>query len=66
LRQPKADNYIPSNEYVINAYNKISDKKFKTIFKLLDFSGGRSTELEEVIKEYHSLKLIINHNFTKY
>jgi len=66
LRQSKADNYIPSNEEVITAYNKISDKRFRIIFKLLAFSGARITELEKMIKEYDPSKLITNEKFAKY
>lgn len=66
LRQSKADNYIPSNEEVITAYNKISDKRFKIIFKLLAFSGARITELHMMLKEYDPSKLIVHENFSKY
>lgn len=66
LRQPKADNYIPSNEEVISAYSKIADKRFKIIFKLLAFSGARITELVKMIKEYDPSKLIVEEKFAKY
>ena len=66
LRQSKADNYIPTNEEVIGAYNQIKEKRFKTIFKLLAFSGARITELVKMIKEYDPSKLIIEEKFAKY
>ncbi len=66
LRQSKADNFIPSDEELINAYNKISDKRFKIIFKLLAFSGARITELHIMQKEYDPSKLIVNDKFAKY
>ncbi len=66
LRQSRADNFIPSNEEVITAYNKISDKRFKIIFKLLAYSGARITELHIMLKEYDPSKLIVNEKFAKY
>lgn len=66
LRQSKVDNYIPSNEEVVNAYKQLNDEKFKTIFKLLAFSGSKITELVKMIKEYAPSKLILNEKFAKY
>ncbi len=66
LKQSKADNYIPSNEEVMKAYSKINDKRYKTIFKLLAFSGARITELVKMVKEYDSSKLIEEEKFAKY
>ena len=66
LRQSKADNYIPTNEEVIGAYSQIKDKRYKTIFKLLAFSGARITELVKMVKEYDPSKLIIQGKFAKY
>ena len=66
LRQSKADNYIPTNEEVIGAYSQIEDKRYKTIFKLLAFSGARITELVKMVKEYDPSKLIVNKKFAKY
>lgn len=66
LRQSNADKYVPSNEEVINAYNKIEDKRFKTVFKLLAFSGARITELHMMLKDYDPSKLITNEKFAKY
>jgi len=50
---------------VINGYNKISDKRFKTIFKLLAYSDARIAEFEKMIKEYDLSKLIMNDKFAK-
>ena len=66
LRQSKADNYIPSNDEVIGAYEQLKDKRFQTIFKLLAFSGARITELVKMVKEYEPSKLIVNDKFAKY
>jgi intergrase/recombinase len=49
LIQSKVDNYIPTNEKVIGAYSKVKDKRYKTIFKLLAFSGARITELMKMV-----------------
>jgi len=66
LKQSKADNYIPSNDEVIHAYEQLKDKRFQTIFKLLAFSGARITELVKMVKEYEPSKLIVNDKFAKY
>ncbi len=66
LRQSRADNYIPSNDEVIPAYEQLKDKRFQTIFKLFAFSGAGITELVKIVKEYEPSKLIVNDKFAKY
>jgi intergrase/recombinase len=44
LRRSRADNYIPTNEEVIGAFDQIDDKRYKTILKLLAFPGARITK----------------------
>ena len=66
LKQSKADNYIPSNDEVIHAYEQLKDKRFQTIFKLLAFLGARITQLVKIVKEYEPSKLIVNDKFAKY
>ncbi len=63
--QSRADNYIPSDDEVINAYKKL-DERYQNIFKLLAFSGSRITELVKMITEYDPSKLIVNDKFAKY
>ena len=51
---------------MIGAYSKIEDRRYKTIFKLLPFSGTRITQLVKMVKEYDPSKLIENDRFAKY
>jgi len=61
-----SDNYIPSNEEVIEAYRRIKNEETKIIFKLLAFSGIRVAEASKLLSEFDKSKLMINGNIAKY
>ena len=68
IKIPKvgSDNYIPSNEEVIEAYRRIKSDETKMIFKLLAFSGIRVIEASKLLSEFDKSKLMINGNIAKY
>jgi len=61
-----SDNYIPSNEEVIEAYRRIKNEETKMIFKLLAFSGIRVVEASNLLSEFDKSKLMINGKIAKY
>ncbi len=59
------DNYVPNDEKVREAYQKINPK-YKVLFKLLIFSGIRATEAIEFFKNYTKDKVEIVGNVARY
>ncbi len=59
------DNYVPNDNKIIEAYEKINPK-YKTIFKLFLFSGTRITEAVQFLKEYKRDRVIINGEVARY
>ncbi len=65
-RRSGADNYVPDDTTVINAYNNLKEERFKSVFKILMFSGIRITEAIKMITEFDESKIIEGPNFIKY
>ena len=61
-----SDNYIPSDEEILEAYRKIKNEETRIIFKLLAFSGIRISEASKLLSEFDKSKLMINGNIAKY
>lgn len=61
-----ADTYVPSDDEVIKAYNRIKAEETKIIFKLLAFSGIRIVEAATLLSDFDSSKLMINGNIARY
>ncbi|WP_084684324.1 integrase [Thermococcus litoralis] len=57
---PKAgsDNYVPSDEEVLNAYRKIKKEETKMIFKLLAFSEIRIVEASALVSNFEDSNLL--------
>ncbi len=72
LRRPlktvrsKADAYFPSDEEVINAFNRFNDVRYRIVFKVLAYSGIRITEAEKFLNEFDKRRLMVNGNIAKY
>ena len=66
IPRTNSDNYIPSDEEVIEAYKRIENEETKIIFKLLAFSGIRISEASKLLSEFDRSKLMINGNIAKY
>jgi intergrase/recombinase len=60
------DNFVPSDEQVIEALKKITEKRFRMMFLILAYSGIRGTELIKLVKEFDKDKLIVNGKMAKY
>ncbi len=59
------DNYIPSNEEVIKAYNEINDERYRTVFLLLAVSGLRVIEGVHLINNFDRSRAHIADNFVR-
>jgi len=66
LKQSKPDNFIPSDEIILNVDNNIKNDRVKIIYKILCYSGLRITEAVKFIREFDKTKLIINESFVRY
>ena len=51
------DGYVPSDEEIVKIYKMIDDERYKTLYKLLAFSGIRLIEGEELLRSYDRSKL---------
>ena len=60
------DNFVPSDEQVIEALKNITEKRFRMMFLILAYSGIRGTELIKLVKEFDRDKLIVNGKMAKY
>ena len=65
-RSISPDLFIPTDEMVKDAYLKLDEQRFQTLYKILAYSGIRITELVELISKYEPERLIINENVAKY
>lgn len=66
IKRSKPDNYLPSDEEVMKAYNKLTDEKDKLIFLILAFSGSRVAEMVKMLSEYDPSQLTEHNNFIRY
>ena len=61
-----SDNYVPSNEEILNAYSRIKKEETKMVFKLLAFSGIRIVEASALVSNFKESELMLNGNIAKY
>ena len=61
-----SDNFVPSDEQVIEALKNITEKRFRLMFLILAYSGIRGTELTKMVKEFDKDKLILDGKIAKY
>ncbi len=66
IKRSKPDNYLPSDEEVMKAYNKLTDDKDKLIFLILAFSGSRVAEMVKMLSEYEPSQLTKKDNYIRY
>ena len=52
MRQSKLNTYVPTDEFVKEAYNKIKDERVKLYFEILAYSGVRVTEMAKMLSEF--------------
>ena len=55
-----SDNFVLSDEQVIEPLRNITEKRFRMMFLILAYSGIRGTELIKLVKEFDKDKLIVN------
>jgi len=60
------DNYIPEDEKIILAFEKVSDTRYRMLFKLLAFSGIRLREALYLLNNFDAEKVILNKEIAKY
>ncbi len=65
-RKTKVDGYVPTDQDVRNAYQKIKKEKDRILFEILAFSGIRTTELVKMLKEFDTSRLIKKGKISKY
>ncbi len=65
-KRKQYDNYIPTDEEVVKAYNNLTDGRTKLFFEVLTYSGIRVTELYKLFSEFEPHRLIKNDKFAKY
>jgi intergrase/recombinase len=68
VKIPKAntDNFVPDDEQVISALNKIEDKQYRLVYKLLVYSGIRLREGVYLLNNYRENRIITNGVIAKY
>ena len=60
------DGYVPSDEEIVKIYKMIDDERYKTLYKLLAFSGIRLIEGDEILRSYDRSKLQVKGKVAKY
>ncbi|MDK2795076.1 MAG: hypothetical protein PWQ58_275 [Archaeoglobaceae archaeon] len=60
------DAYVPSDEEVKRALEKIDRDGYRIVFKLIAFSGLRVLEAIKMLSEFRKGRLMINGNIAKY
>ena len=60
------DNYIPEDEKIILAFKKVSDTRYRILFKLLAFSGIRLREALYLLNHFDTERVILNKEIAKY
>ena len=66
VKKSKPDTYVPSDEVVKEAYNKIKDERVKLYFEILVFSGVRVTEMAKLLSEFDSKNLTKFDTYSRY
>jgi len=66
IPRTNTDNFVPEDEQVISALNKIEDRKYRLAYKLLVYSGIRLREAVYLLNNYHENKIITNGIIAKY
>ena len=64
-RKTNVDRYVPVDQDMKNAYQKIRKERDRTLFQVLAFSGIRVTEFVKMLKEFDPKKLIIENGISK-
>ncbi len=59
------DNYIPSTEEVIKAYNEINDDRYRVLFLILAVSGLRVIEGVHLTNNFDRSRAHITDNFVR-
>ena len=65
-RKTNVDGYVPTDQDIRGAYQKIKKEKDRILFQILSFSGIRITELVKMLRDFDPSKLISNHEISKY
>ena len=65
-RKTEVDGYVPTDQDVKNAYQKIKKERDKILFQVLAFSGIRITELVKMLNEFDTSRLISDNEISKY
>ncbi|HLH86784.1 MAG TPA: integrase [Thermoplasmataceae archaeon] len=65
-RKTNVDGYVPADQDVRNAYQKIKKEKDRILFEILAFSGIRITELVKMLKEFDPTRSITDKQISKY
>ena len=65
-RSSEPDGYVPTDESVKEAFNKIRKERDRLFFQILAFSGIRITELVKMLKEFDKSRLITENGISKY
>ncbi|MCL4336709.1 MAG: hypothetical protein M1129_00180 [Candidatus Thermoplasmatota archaeon] len=65
-RKTNVDGYVPTDQDIRNAYQKIRKGKDRVLFQILAFSGIRVTELVKMLREFDPSKLINDKEISKY
>ncbi len=68
IKIPKTgiDMYVPSSDEILENYKKISEEKYRVLYKLLFFSGIRIVEGIEVLSKFNKKNIEIKGNIAKY
>ena len=66
VRQSKPDTYVPNDETVKEAYEKIKDERVKLYFEILAYSGVRVTEMAKMLSEFDKKNLTKFETYARY
>ena len=66
LPKTNTDNFIPEDDKVISAFNRVGDERYKILFKLRAFSGIRLREAVYLLNNFDEKRVITNNEFAKY
>ena len=65
-RQSKPDTYVPNDQTVKEAYEKIKDERVKLYFEILAYSGVRVTEMAKMLSEFDKKNLTKFDTYARY
>jgi len=66
IPRTNTDNFIPEDEKVILAFEKVEDERYRILFKLLAFSGIRLKEAVYLLNNLDEERIITNGEIAKY